>query len=222
LDNEKHYGKREMKSKHNNRRDYYYWRAKKEGYRSRAAYKLIQIIEKFKVIGRGDVVVDLGAAPGGWIQVAREKVGEEGYVLGVDIETIKRFPWRNVKTIRADVTRENIEKIIVENLPKREADVVISDLSPKVTGVWELDHARQIHLTQKALEISLKILKSNGRLILKVFQGSMINDVLKRVKENFRYVRLFKPQASRKKSAEIYIIAKGRIGQRHRELSEER
>lgn len=187
------------------RHDFYYRRAKIEGYRSRAAFKLKQIIEKFKVIRKGDIVVDLGAAPGGWLQVAREIVGERGFILGVDIAEIRGFPWKNVKTVKMDITSPNIIEEILKILP-RKADVLLSDLSPKVTGIWELDHARQIFLSEKALEIALKILREGGNTVIKVFQGEMMKEFLIRMKKNFRRVRLFKPPASRKSSAEIYAI----------------
>jgi len=198
-----------------NRHDFYYRKAKSEGYRSRAAFKLKQIIEKFKVIKEGDVVVDLGAAPGGWLQIAREKVGEKGFVLGVDIAEIRKLPWRNVKTIKFDITDPNIVKEIQKILPRR-ADVLLSDLSPKVTGIWELDHARQIFLSEKALEIALKILKEGGNVVIKVFQGGMMQEFMEKMKVNFRKTRLFKPPASRKSSAEIYAIGFSLRREHHR------
>lgn len=188
-----------------NRHDFYYRKAKSEGYRSRAAFKLKQIIEKFKIIREGDVVVDLGAAPGGWLQVARKSVGKRGFVLGVDICEIEKLPWKNVKTARLDVTAPNITDEIQKILP-RKADVLLSDLSPKVTGIWELDHARQIFLSEKALEIALKILRERGNAVIKVFQGEMMKEFIDKVETSFKKVRLFKPPASRKGSAEIYVI----------------
>ncbi|MEM3393597.1 MAG: RlmE family RNA methyltransferase [Candidatus Methanomethylicia archaeon] len=197
--------------------DYYYRKAKVEGYRSRAAYKLKEINEKFKVMKEGDIVIDLGAAPGGWIQVSREIVGEKGLIIGVDLNPMIKFPWDNVKTIQADVTNPEIIEKIKVMLPKGYADVVLSDLSPKVSGIWSVDHARQIFLTEKALKIAIELLKEEGICVLKVFQGHLLKEFINEVKRNFKEVRLFKPKASRKRSAEIYIIAKKKISQ-HQKL----
>jgi 23S rRNA (uridine2552-2'-O)-methyltransferase len=131
------------------KRDYYYRKAKEEKYRSRAAYKLFQAIEKYQFIKKGDIVVDLGAAPGGWTQAARKIVGAEGIVLGVDLKPIEPFPERNVRAIIGDITEPETVRQIQEMLP-RKADAVISDVSPNISGIWELDHARQIDLAQKA------------------------------------------------------------------------
>ena len=185
--------------------DYYYRKAKEEKYRSRAAYKLFQAVEKYRFMRRGDVVVDLGAAPGGWIQAARKIVGSKGFVLGVDIKSIEPFSVRNVQTIIGDVREQDTVQHIIELIP-READVVVSDVSPNVSGVWELDHARQIDLAQKALEIANEALKSDGNFFAKVFQGDMLNDFVLKMKQNFDVVRIIKPKASRARSSEIFIL----------------
>ncbi|PMB74275.1 23S rRNA (uridine(2552)-2'-O)-methyltransferase [Candidatus Bathyarchaeota archaeon] len=187
------------------KRDYYYRKAKEEKYRSRAAYKLLQAVEKYHFIKEGDVVVDLGAAPGGWIQAARKIVGAEGFVLGVDIKPIESFPEKNVRTIIGDITELDIAKQILELLP-RKADAVISDVSPNISGIWELDHARQIDLAQKALEIALETLKPRGNFFVKVFQGDMLSDFVGVVRRCFEDVKVIKPKASRAKSSEIFIL----------------
>jgi len=187
------------------KKDYYYRKAKEEKYRSRAAYKLFQAVEKYRFMRRGDVVVDLGAAPGGWIQAARKIVGSKGFVLGVDIKSIEPFSVRNVQTIIGDVREQDTVQHIIELIP-READVVVSDVSPNVSGVWELDHARQIDLAQKALEIANEALKSDGNFFAKVFQGDMLNDFVLKMKQNFDVVRIIKPKASRARSSEIFIL----------------
>lgn len=187
------------------KRDYYYRKAKEEKYRSRASYKLFQAVEKYRFIKEGDVVVDLGAAPGGWTQAARKIVGNRGFLLGVDIKPIDPFPERNVRTIIADITEPDITKQILEMLP-RKADAVISDVSPNISGIWELDHARQMDLAQKALEIALETLKPDGNFFVKVFQGDMLNDFISMVKNHFEDVRVIKPKASRAKSSEIFIL----------------
>ncbi|MBS7620706.1 RlmE family RNA methyltransferase [Candidatus Bathyarchaeota archaeon] len=187
------------------KRDYYYRKAKEEKYRSRAAYKLFQAVEKYRFIKEGDVVVDLGAAPGGWIQAARKIVGTAGFVLGVDIKPIEPFSEKNIKTIIGDITEPDTTKQILEMLP-RKADAVISDVSPNISGVWELDHARQIDLAQRALEIALETLNPGGNFFVKVFQGEMLNDFISMVKRHFEDVKIIKPKASMAKSSEIFIL----------------
>jgi 23S rRNA (uridine2552-2'-O)-methyltransferase len=187
------------------KRDYYYRKAKEEKYRSRAAYKLFQAVQKYQFIKKGDIVVDLGAAPGGWTQAARKIVGTEGFVLGVDLKPIELFPEKNVRTIIGDITEPETVKQIQEMLPKK-ADAVISDVSPNISGIWELDHARQIDLAQRALEIALETLKPGGNFFVKVFQGDMLNDFVSMVKRHFEDVKIIKPKASRAKSSEIFIL----------------
>lgn len=187
------------------KKDYYYKKAKEEKYRSRAAYKLFQAVEKYRFMRRGDVVVDLGAAPGGWIQAARKIVGTKGFVLGVDIEPIEPFSASNVLTIIGDVREEDTVQRIMEFIP-RKADVMVSDVSPNVSGVWELDHARQIDLAQKGLEIANETLKSNGNFFVKVFEGDMLKDFVLKMKRNFEVVKIIKPKASRARSSEIFVL----------------
>ncbi|HDO41827.1 MAG TPA: RlmE family RNA methyltransferase [Candidatus Bathyarchaeota archaeon] len=187
------------------KRDYYYRKAKEEKYRSRAAYKLIQAVKKYDFIHSGDVVVDLGSAPGGWLQVARQIVGEEGFVLGVDLREVKPLNYENVHVILGDVREEETLKRVRAILP-RPADAVISDISPNISGIWELDHIRQIELAEFALEIALDVLKAGGNFFTKVFQGELFNQFLDTVKKYFSRVEIFKPKASRKESAEIYIL----------------
>ena len=187
------------------KRDYYYKKAKEEKYRSRAAYKLFQVVEKHHFIKKGDVVVDLGAAPGGWVQAARRIVGGKGFVLGVDLKPIEPFPEHNVRTIIGDITEQEALQQILEFLP-RKADTVISDASPNISGIWEVDHARQIDLAQHALEIALETLKPSGNFFVKVFQGDMLNDFINKVKQYFEVVKIIKPKASRAKSSEMFIL----------------
>ncbi|MEM2104194.1 MAG: RlmE family RNA methyltransferase [Candidatus Bathyarchaeia archaeon] len=187
------------------KRDYYYRKAKEEKYRSRAAYKLFQAVEKYHFIKDGDFVVDLGSAPGGWIQAARKIVGAKGFVLGVDLKPIKPFQERNVKTIIGDITEKETVNQILEMLSRR-ADVVVSDASPNISGIWELDHARQIDLAQKALMIALKVLKPYGNFFVKVFQGDMLNDFVYKIGQCFKDVKIIKPKASRAKSSEMFVL----------------
>ncbi len=182
--------------------------AKRVGYRSRAAYKLQQLNRRYGLLRRGDVVVDLGAAPGGWLQVAREEVGGEGFVLGVDLQPITKLPYNNVATLVGDITKPETWGHIKTKLP-RAANVVISDASPSVSGVWEIDHLRSIELARAALEIACQVLAHGGKFLIKVFQGEMLDEFLTEVRQKFAFVKVSKPIASRKGSAEVYVIGKG-------------
>jgi len=188
------------------KRDYYYKKAKQEMYRSRSAYKLFQAIRKYEFIKRGDVVIDLGAAPGGWIQAARKTVGSKGFVLALDLKPIDPFTQQYVRTIICDMTEDDAIQQIRELLP-RKADVVISDASPSISGIWEVDHARQVDLAQKALCIASETLKPEGNFFVKVFQGDLLDDFVEKVKQQFRLVRVIKPHASRAKSSEMFVLA---------------
>jgi 23S rRNA (uridine2552-2'-O)-methyltransferase len=190
------------------KRDYYYKKAKEEKYRSRSTYKLFQAIEKYRFIKEGDVVIDLGAAPGGWIQAARKTVGIKGFVLGVDIRPVEPFAEHNVRTIIGDISEQETLQQIVELLP-RKADALISDVSPNISGIWEVDHARQIDLAQQALNIAFETLRPAGNFFVKVFQGDLLDDFTTKVKKSFQTANVIKPKASRGKSAEMFILAMG-------------
>jgi len=191
----------------------YYRAAKEKGLRSRAFFKLIQAVEKYRFIGYGDIVVDLGAAPGGWTEAAREIVGEDGQVLGVDIVKAKPLPWKNVEFILGDITNPEIIPLILEKV-KKNPDVVLSDVAPKISGVWEVDHARQIELAKASLNIAVSILRLGGSFFVKVFQGDLLNEFIKEVKQHFHKVKIVKPMASRPQSSEIYILGMGFNGQK--------
>jgi 23S rRNA (uridine2552-2'-O)-methyltransferase len=190
------------------KQDYFYRRAKELKLRSRAAFKLRQLDDRYKLLRRGDVVVDLGAAPGGWLQVVRERIGDEGFVLGVDLQQIAKLPHANIKTVVADITDSSTPELIRGNLP-RPADVVLSDASPKISGVWSVDHSRSIELARAALTIAGNVLAQGGKLLIKVFQGELFQEFVGEVKEKFGFIKISKPPASRKGSAEAYVIAKG-------------
>ena len=187
------------------KRDYYYRKVKEEKYRSRAAYKLFQAIEKYHFIKNGDVVVDLGAAPGGWVQAARKIVGTKGFVLGVDLKPIEPFPQSNVRTIIGDINEQETQEQISSMIPKK-AGVIISDASPNISGIWEVDHARQIDLAQQSLKIALETLRPRGSFFVKVFEGDLLVDFINEVKRHFEVVRIMKPMASRAKSSEIFVL----------------
>ena len=187
------------------KREFYYRKAKEEKLRSRAAYKLLQAVKKFKFIKPGNVVVDLGAAPGGWTQASLRIVGPSGFVLSVDLKRIEPIDSPNVRTIIDDITEPQTVQDILELLP-RSADVVVSDISPNISGIWELDHARQIDLARYSLKIATSILRPGGNFFVKVFQGTALNDFVDEAKQHFSFVKLVKPKASRAKSSELYVL----------------
>lgn len=187
------------------KREYYYRKAKEEKFRSRATYKLLQAVKKHRFIKLGYVVVDLGAAPGGWTQASRRIVGSSGFVLGIDLKRVEPIDLPNVRTVTGDVTDSQITQSIRELLP-RSADVIISDVSPNISGVWELDHARQIDLARQSLRIATSVLRPRGNFFVKVFQGDMLNDFVEEIKQYFSFVKLIKPKASRAKSSELYVL----------------
>lgn len=186
-----------------NQKDHYYRLAKMEGYRARSAYKLLQINEKFHLIKKGDSVVDLGAAPGGWLQVAKELSG--GTVIGVDLEKIAPIP--GVLTLRADITDDKTLDLIKEAIGEC-ADVVICDAAPNLSGAWDVDHTRSIELARSALKVARNVLKPGGNFLVKVFQGDTFLDYLADVRREFEKSQAHSPAASRKESAETYIIGK--------------
>lgn len=190
------------------KRDHFYRMAKREHYRSRAAFKLKQLDGRYNLLHRGHVVVDLGAAPGGWLQVARERVGDRGFVLGVDLQPIAKLPYENVATLVADITDAATPELIKAKLP-RAADVLLSDASPKISGVWDVDHARSVELARAALTIADAALAPGGKLLVKVFRGEMFEELVAGVRRRFGSLKVTKPAASRRGSAEVYVVAKG-------------
>ncbi len=189
------------------RKDYYYNLAKKQNYRSRAIYKLLQLNKKFRLIKEKDIVIDLGCAPGGWLQVAREIVGEKGLIIGIDLQEVESLPDKNVFIIKGDMTKEETLKKVRDILFKK-PDVVLSDASPNISGIWNVDQAKSITLSTTALLIATKILKKGGNFVSKVFQGELFDEYLKLVSDYFDKVFVEKPNACRTKSAEVYLVAK--------------
>jgi len=188
--------------------EHYYKMAKKNDYRSRASYKLKQLNNKVKIIRKGSYVLDLGAAPGGWSQVALEIIGEEGLVVGVDLQRIKPFENENFVGIKGDFTSEDtITKI--RKAMEGTAEVVLSDASPKLSGIKDIDNLRSADLAETVLRICDLTLERNGCLIMKVFQGEEFERILKEIKQKFKIVKTTKPASSRKSSTEMYVVAKG-------------
>lgn len=194
------------------RRDYYRKLAKERGFRSRAAYKLLEIKNSYHLIQSGMYVADLGCAPGGWLQVASRLVGNNGKVLGVDIRHVDPLP--RVQIIQGDVSDDSLAEKIMDAM-ERKVNVLLSDLAPNISGVWQLDHARQISLTQSAVSIAEKILVNNGNAVLKAFEGEMLNELRSELKTKFKKLHIYKPKSSRKASSEIYLICLGYDASQH-------
>ena len=194
-------------------RDDYYNRAKQQGYRARSAYKLQQLDETADLFADGDTVVDLGAAPGGWLQVAAERVGPQGKVVGVDLQRIDELEPHQVTTIPGDMTEEETRDRLRRELATDEGepvvDVVVSDMAPNMTGEYELDHARSVHLARTAFETAQQFLKPGGDFVAKVFQGRDLDDLRAEMEDSFQYVRTVSPDASRDASSEVYLVGKG-------------
>lgn len=190
------------------RKDAFYARAKAEGYRSRAAYKLLELSRRYQLLKRGDRVVELGAWPGGWLQVAAELVGPRGLVVGVDLVAIEPLPQAWVSTIAGDVA----DPAVFEQLRERcggPVAVLLSDMSPKLSGIRDRDVARAAELAETALGIAEQLVAPGGRLVMKVFTGAE-SEALRLARRIFSAAKLTKPESSRKESAEMYLIASGR------------
>ena len=188
--------------------DPYVRRAKQEGYRSRAAYKLIEVLEKDKLVGSGMTVVDLGAAPGGWSQVLGPLVGTKGRVIALDVMEMQ--PIEGVAIIRGDFSETTTLERLETELAGRQIDLVISDMAPNISGVGLVDQARSIGLAELALEFARERLKPGGNFLVKMFQGSGVDEFRKQLAEAFSTVAVRKPRASRGRSSELYLLAKGR------------
>ncbi|MEE1611583.1 RlmE family RNA methyltransferase [Microvirga sp. CF3016] len=186
--------------------DPYVARAKREGYRSRAAFKLLEIDEKFHILKPGQRIVDLGAAPGGWSQIAAKKAGPKGKVVGIDLLPIDPMP--GVEFIQLDFLDESAPGKLIEMLGGP-ADVVMSDMAANTTGHKKTDHLRIIGLAEAAIYFAREILAPGGAFVAKVFQGGTENQLLADLKRDFAVVRHVKPAASRADSAELYVMATG-------------
>ena len=185
-------------------------KARAEGYRSRAAYKLIEINDRERFLVPGTRVVDLGAAPGGWAQVAVQKVAPGGKVIAVDLLEIA--PICNVTVLRGDCRESATQAQLVEALSGHKADVVLSDMSPNISGIVSADQARAAELVQMAMDFCRERLRKEGDFLVKVFQGGEFAGLLKELKGMFREVRVLKPAASREESRETYLLARALKG----------
>ncbi|MGA0277497.1 MAG: RlmE family RNA methyltransferase [Candidatus Kariarchaeum pelagius] len=192
------------------RKDPFYKKAKDKGYRARSSFKLKQIQKKFSIMKRGDLVVDLGAAPGGWSQVASEFVGSNGTVVAVDRLPIREFQNENIIRLQLDMQSPKLLDFLSNDI-KREVNVVLSDLAGNVSGNWNLDSDRQLYLASLALSTAKKFLKKEGNFVTKVFRGANLKEFEDEIKDEFEFIKHWRPPATRKTSAEEYIICKSFI-----------
>jgi len=189
------------------KREHYYREAKTLGYRARSAFKLKEIQSRFSIFSPGITVVDLGAAPGGWSQVTLEYIGGTGHVIAIDCSQMVPLP--GVDVITGDISADATLHELTERLQGRKADVILSDMSPDITGNYSVDQARSLWLCEQALKVADASLKPGGSFVCKLFEGEDSPGFIHAVSNKFRQLKRFSPQASRKSSSEIYIIAKG-------------
>ena len=187
-------------------KDEYVLRARRDGYRSRASYKLLEIDDKFGLFRTGTVVVDLGAAPGGWSQVAINKSGPKGFVVGLDLLDIQ--PLEGALLIKGDFTEDKVLAELMALLQDRPVDLVISDMAPNLSGIKEIDQPLAIYLTELALEFACSTLRPGGALVMKCFEGSGVDELREEIRNNFKQLNNFKPKASRGKSREMYVLGR--------------
>jgi len=188
------------------RKEEYFQKAKQEGYRARSAYKLLQIQEKFHIIRRGDVVVDLGAAPGSWSQVTAKLVGDKGRVIALDLQAIEPLP--GVTTLQGDMTDPAVQAQVIALVGGR-VNVVLSDAAPSTTGIKLRDHVLSMELGHAALAVAKTLLVPGGKLVIKVFEGEDLPALLHEVKMAFHPVKMHTPAATRNESWESFIVAQG-------------
>lgn len=190
-----------------NPQDRYFKKAQQEGYRSRAAYKLLELQQRYRLLKAGDGVIDLGAAPGGWLQVAAKIVGSNGKVIGVDLQSIQPLPERNVILLSGDIRSEEIQRRI-KALIGGPAHCVLSDMAPKLSGIRDADMARCLELNRIALAVAHQLLRPGGALLVKSFISEDLQLFSAELKQHFSAVQRTKPEATRQGSSEFYFLAK--------------
>lgn len=185
-------------------RDNYVKLAKKQGMRSRAAFKLVELQEKYHLVKKGDVVVDLGAAPGSWSQLLVEWVAPQGKILALDILPMKPLP--GVEFVQGDFTEEAVLQQLLQQVDERGVNVVVSDIAPNMSGIKAADQARAMYLAELALDFAEHHLIQGGIFLIKIFQGADFDAYVKKARQLFKKVTLYKPSASRDRSREVYMI----------------
>ena len=188
------------------KKDHYRKLAKEQGYRSRSAFKLIELNQKYNLIKSNDNILDFGAAPGGWLQVASKLVMPKGKVIGVDLLPIKPIN-DNVTIFQGDIRDEKVVNNILNEIG-RKVDVILSDIAPNISGIWKIDHNNQIDLTRLIINRFPELLEKIGRCLLKAFDGPMLKPLENELRKNFTNVKLIKPKVSRNASSELYIACR--------------
>jgi len=188
-------------------KDYYFHKAKKDGYVARSVYKIEEIDKKYRIIRTGNIVLDLGCSPGSWLQYASRKVGNSGHVLGVDLQPVKISLPPHVKVIQADIFEVTDEDLKIKG---GKPDVILSDMAPKTSGIRTTDAHRSFELNKKVLYLANDVLCPEGSLLVKAFQGKLFDELCSEFKKMFADVKLCKPKSSRSESVEIYILGRGK------------
>ena len=192
--------------------EFFYEKAKATGLRSRSAFKLAEATNKYNLLKEGDFVLDLGAAPGSWLQIIKNKVGEKGFIVGVDIAEIKGFKEATaVKILRKDILDKDLETVVL-NLSGKKFDALLSDAAPKTTGIKHLDQEKSIEILRRVFEIAGLVLKESGVLFAKVYEGPDLEEFIKEQKPKFKILKRFKPSASRAASKELFLLGLGFLG----------
>ena len=197
-----------MAKKAYNRKDRYYHKAKEEGFKSRAAYKLIQINKQYKLLKNGLLVVDLGSSPGSWLQVISKEIGSLGKVIGVDLEPLQFTPEKNTGLIVGDIREERTKQLLLAALGQK-VDLVLSDMAPHLSGIKFQDHYNSYELAEQAFKICRTFLRENGNFVVKLFPGEELGQFRQNLKGSFKKIDLLTPDATRKSSTAIYVIARG-------------
>jgi 23S rRNA (uridine2552-2'-O)-methyltransferase len=187
--------------------DFYVKQANEQGWRSRAAFKLLEIDDRDRLLRPGITLVDLGCAPGGWCQVAAERMKREGRIIGIDL--LEMEPLGGVKFIQGDFTEESALHALEAAMGNGQADLVLSDMAPNISGITTSDQARSYYLAELALDFAHQHLRPEGAFLVKVFQGEGFEDYMKRMRATFSKVSARKPEASRDKSREVYLLGRG-------------
>ncbi len=190
--------------------DPYVKKSQKDGYRSRAVYKLEELDQKYKLLGKGVTVVDLGAAPGGWSQYAAFKMGNQGKIFALDI--LEMDPLPDVDFIQGDFREEAVLNQLLDKIGERKADLVLSDMAPNMSGVDAVDQPRGMYLCELALELAQTVLTKGGNYVVKVFQGEGFDEYIRQCRQLFNKVLIRKPDASRGRSREVYVVGLGYKG----------
>ena len=190
---------------HEHLNDEYVKKAQKEGYRSRAVYKLIEIIDKKQIINKGDKVLDLGAAPGGWSQVASKIVGQNGQVIASDILPIEEIT--GVDFLQGDFTESSVYEKLLNMTRGQKINTVLSDMAPNMSGQLSVDQPKSMYLAELSLDMAIKTLVPKGHFVVKVFQGEGFDAYVQIARQTFKNVAIKKPKASRPRSKEVYLLA---------------